>query len=87
MALPEKLAQWEDWDGAAFEVGRALGIFDEEDSFTSVKRVFWTNNPLGNALHEVLHQLTAAGVLELQDEPDMQFRWSASGAAEAKKAG
>lgn len=58
-------------------VGRSLGIFGESETFTRVKGVFWTDNPLGNALHEVLLQLTAAGVLERREEPDdEQFRWS-----------
>lgn len=72
----EGLADWTDWDGAAFTLGRSLGIFSETETFTQVKWVFWTNNPLGNALHEMLVQLTAAGVLERRDEPDdIQFRW------------
>ncbi|MEU2231632.1 hypothetical protein [Streptomyces vietnamensis] len=76
MDLSEGLAGWTDWDGAAFKVGRSLGIFSETETFTQVKWVFWTNNRLGNALHEVLVQLTAAGVLERRDEPDdIQFRW------------
>jgi hypothetical protein len=71
------MAGWTDGDGAAFVVGRSLGIFDESVTFTQVKGVFWTDNPLGNALHEVLLQLVAAGVLERREEPeDEQFRWS-----------
>lgn len=73
--LSEELAEWTDWDGAAFVVGRSLGIFDASVTFTKVKAVFWTDNPLGNALHEVLLQLVAAGVLERREEPDEQFMW------------
>ncbi|MFI2736622.1 hypothetical protein [Streptomyces sp. NPDC018711] len=76
MDLSEGLAGWTDWDGAAFVVGRSLGIFEESVTFTQVKSVFWTDNPLGNALHEVLLQLVAAGVLERREEPDEQFLWS-----------
>ncbi|MEV7544926.1 hypothetical protein [Streptomyces sp. NPDC089915] len=76
MDLSEGLAGWTDWDGAAFVVGRSLGIFEESVTFTQVKSVFWTDNPLGSALHEVLLQLVAAGVLERRDEPDEQFLWS-----------
>ncbi|NUR93246.1 MAG: hypothetical protein HOY71_55000 [Nonomuraea sp.] len=76
MDLSEGLAGWTDWDGAAFVVGRSLGIFAESVSFTQVKSVFWTDNPLGKALHEVLLQLVAAGVLERREEPDEQFLWS-----------
>ncbi len=76
MDLSEGLAEWTDWDGAAFEVGRSLGIFDSSESFTQVKWVFWTDNPVGNALHEVLLQLVSAGVLERREERDEQFRWT-----------
>ncbi|MET9607374.1 hypothetical protein ABZZ17_20240 [Streptomyces sp. NPDC006512] len=77
MDLSGGMAGWTDWDGAAFVVGRSLGIFDESVTFTQVKGVFWTDKPLGNALHEVLLQLVAAGVLERREEPeDEQFRWS-----------
>ncbi|MEV4001668.1 hypothetical protein [Actinomadura sp. NPDC049753] len=76
MDLSERLADWLDWDGAAFLVGSCLGIFDESESFARVKAVFWTDNPLGSALHEVLLQLVAAGVLERREEPDEQFRWA-----------
>ncbi|BBC33906.1 hypothetical protein SGFS_052000 [Streptomyces graminofaciens] len=74
MDLSEGLADWTDWDGAAFLVGRSLGIFDASETFPETKHVFWTDNPLGNALHEVLLQLAAAGVLERREEPDEQFR-------------
>ncbi|MET9881194.1 hypothetical protein ABZZ36_42465 [Actinacidiphila glaucinigra] len=76
MDLSEGLPDWTDWDGAAFVVGRSLEIFGESEAFSEVKWVFWTNNALGNALHEVLLQLAAAGVLERREEPDEQFRWS-----------
>ncbi|MEV7419397.1 hypothetical protein [Streptomyces sp. NPDC089919] len=80
MDLSESLADWTDWDVAAFVVGRSLGVFEESvTSFSEVKWVFWTNNPLGNALHEVLLQLVAAGVLKRRDEPDEQFLWSGRG--------
>ncbi|MFF1921176.1 hypothetical protein ACFVW8_11465 [Streptomyces sp. NPDC058221] len=77
MDLSEGLSDWTDWGGAAFAVGRSLGIFGESEMFSRVKGVFWTDNPLGNALHEVLLQLAGAGVLEQREEPDEQFRWSA----------
>ncbi|MFJ8162482.1 hypothetical protein ACIRBY_16345 [Streptomyces sp. NPDC096136] len=76
MDLSGGLSGWTDWDGAAFMVGRSLGIFGESVTFTQVKWVFWTDNPLGDALHEVLLQLVAAGVLERREEPDEQFLWA-----------
>ncbi|MGW4895891.1 hypothetical protein ACWEQL_27095 [Kitasatospora sp. NPDC004240] len=76
MDLSTELADWTDWDGAAFHVGRALGVFPESETFPHVKSVFWTANPLGDALHDILLCLAAAGVLERRDEPDEQFRWN-----------
>lgn len=59
MDLPKELAGWTDSDGAAYDVGRALGIFAEHEGFTSLKWVFWSDNPVGRALHEILLQLVA----------------------------
>lgn len=77
MNLAKGLDDWNYWDGAAYEVGRSLGIFGESETFLQVKGVFWTDNPMGNALHEILLQLVSAGVLERREEPDEQFRWIA----------
>ena len=74
MALADDLAQWTDGDGAQYELGRSLGLFSDR-SFMQVKWVFWSNNPLGQALWDMLHALVKAGVLEYRDEPDHQFRW------------
>jgi hypothetical protein len=76
MDLSAELGDWTDWDCAAFLVGRALAIFPASAKFLQVKGMFWTENPLGDALHEVLALLSAAGVLERRDVPDEQFRWS-----------
>jgi hypothetical protein len=74
MELHKQLDDWTDWDGAAFLVGRALGLF-ERSTFLDVKGAFWTDNRLGNGLHTVLLDLVEAGVLERRQEPDEQFRW------------
>jgi hypothetical protein len=73
--LSVKLADWTDWDAAEFWIGCALGVFSGSEEPLHIKHVFWSDNPLGNALHEVLVQLSTAGVLERRDEPDDQFRW------------
>ena len=74
--LPAALAEWTDFDVAAFELGRALGIFTAEDSFASVKGALWSNSPLGVALYETLRVLVAGGILEDKPEDDTIFRWS-----------
>ena len=73
----EGMADWEDWDCAAYALGRKLGLF-ENRTFREVKGMFWTDNDLGNGLHDALLALVRAGVLERRDEPDEQFRWRAS---------
>lgn len=75
-SLPAALADWTDFDVAAFELGRALGIFTEADSFSRVKGVFWSNSPLGIALYETLRVLVAGGILEEKPDDDGIFRWS-----------
>ncbi|WP_203935295.1 hypothetical protein [Virgisporangium ochraceum] len=74
MTLADNLTDWTDSDGAAYELGRALGLFAGR-TFLDVKGVFWDNNPLGNGLHDALLLLVRAGVLEVRDGED-QFRWN-----------
>ena len=82
MTLADDLADWTDWDGAEFALGRALGLFEGCD-FTQVKHVFWTDNALGDGLHEALLTLVRAGVLDRRDAGDEQFRWQPLGQSQA----
>jgi hypothetical protein len=75
VSLADDLDDWTDWDAAAYALGRTLGLFHDAD-FLGVKHVFWTDNQLGNGLHDALLALVAAGVLDHREEPDEQFRWS-----------
>ncbi|WP_433133727.1 hypothetical protein ACQPWW_16640 [Micromonospora sp. CA-240977] len=74
MGLADALAEWTDVDGAQYELGRTVGLFADR-TFLQVKWVFWSDNPVGEALLDMLHTLVRAGVLEHRDEPDHQFRW------------
>jgi len=74
MGLADDLGDWTDVDGAQYVLGRALGLFADQ-TFVQVKWVFWANNPLGQALYDMLHDLVKAGVLEHRVEPDDQFGW------------
>ncbi|MGW5582066.1 hypothetical protein [Micromonospora chokoriensis] len=74
MGLADALNEWTDADGAQYELGSAMGLFADR-TFLQVKWVFWSNDPLGQALWDMLHALVRAGVLEHRDEPDHQFRW------------
>lgn len=73
LTLPERLDDWTDWDGAAYALGQRLGVIGNEE-FLDAKHIFWTDNPLGRALHVILHELVRAGILESRDAGD-EFRW------------
>ena len=65
----------EDFDWAGFQLGASLGLWDDDpQTFQRVKHVFWSDNPLGNALFECLLKLTEARVLE-EDKEECKFRW------------
>ncbi len=72
--MKDKLKDWTDWDGAAFEIGVMLGLF-EPGSWLENKHVFWTNCPLGTVLHNMLEGFAKYGILEKRDEPDNQYRY------------
>jgi len=71
------LADWTDWDGAAYCLARSLDILREGDSFINAKPIFWASNPLGEGLDEMLMRLADIGVLQYRTEPDRQFCWNA----------
>jgi hypothetical protein len=75
--LREQLQDWTDWDHAMYRLGRSTGLFADSDVFaTTLKHVFWTDNPVGVALVSFLDQLVAIGILLKRDEPDFQYRWN-----------
>jgi hypothetical protein len=74
--LREQLIEWTDWDGAAFCLAKSMGLMSANVRFSDAKHVFWSANPVGNALHNMLGELVVAGVLENRDEPDDQYRWN-----------
>jgi hypothetical protein len=74
MTLADTLTEWNDFDGAAFELGIALGVLAADASFKENKWIFWSNNPVGKGLHATLVALVEAGVLETNEEG--QFRWA-----------
>ena len=88
--LPEnglryRLRDWTDWDLASYQLGRCLGLFEGQAFETDVKHVFWTENPLGLNLLQVLGHLVDAGVLEIEagvafdgeddDNDEIRYRW------------
>jgi hypothetical protein len=79
--LRERLADWQDIDVAAYELGATLGVFPENDpdfeNFRDRKAIFWAANPLGDALYAMLRSLVEIGVLE-HNENAMSYRWNPS---------
>jgi hypothetical protein len=76
-SLRETLADWTDVDIAEYELARAFGLMGEGVSFsTDAKHVFWSRNPIGTMLYDMLAKLAEVGVLEYRAEPDGQYRWN-----------
>ena len=79
-SLSERLADWVDWDGAAYQVGACLGLWPEfgapygEDIWHGVKGIMWSS--AGDFLYIFLDGLVAAGYLERREEPDIAYRWN-----------
>ena len=74
-SLRESLAEWSDWDGAAYSLAVCLGLMPEGIFPGRAKHVFWSNHEIGEMLFGMLDRLVEAGVLEERNEPDMQYRW------------
>ncbi|SCE95058.1 hypothetical protein [Micromonospora chokoriensis] len=56
MGLADALTEWTDVDGAQYESGRSMGLFTDR-TFLQAKWVFWSSDPLGQALFDMLHTL------------------------------
>ena len=73
----ERLRDWQDFDVAEYALAEALGLVPpgawDFNSPIPHKGVFWSNDPLGEALSKTLNHLVEAGVLEKNG--DAQFRW------------
>ena len=80
--LNSVLKDWTEIDTAAFHIGVALGIIpplqDKKEiyNFGGKKWVFWTQNPLGTALFNILETLVSADVLEKHEGDDHLYRWN-----------
>ena len=58
-------------------MSQSLGLMNPEVRFAvEAKHVYWSNNPIGNALYDILMKLVEIGVLEHRDEPTDQVRWN-----------
>jgi hypothetical protein len=75
--LKTSLTDWQDWDFAAYDLALCLGLMSPETSFTTkAKHVFWSVHPIGSFLYDMLDKMVELGILEMRDEPDLQYRWN-----------
>lgn len=70
-----RLNSWCDFDVAADHLGVVLGLWKDQATFGQRKWVFWSANPLGEILHEILLKMVTEGIL-LENKRDLQFRWN-----------
>jgi hypothetical protein len=74
-SVRDELAEWAEWDEAGWSIAMHLGLLPPGVSYqTEAKHVFWTSNPLWDAIHDVLDAMVRVGALEY--EPEEQ-RWRA----------
>ena len=76
--LSEDLRGWTDGDVAECSLAISLGIMDPIESYESwskVRYIFSTDNPLENALCDILDRLVSVGAL-LRSERGPQYRWN-----------
>ena len=82
-SLKERLTDWVTPDIAIYELGACLGFWSDfgappgEDQWNGVKWVMWSNNPLGNSIHNFLAELVFVKMLEEREtESGLEYRWN-----------
>lgn len=81
MTLKERLKDWVDFDIAMYELAVVLGIFKDYriEGGTiwdhAPKWVFWSRNPLGDKIGELLYKMVDDGLIE-EDDEESRFRWA-----------
>jgi len=81
VTLKELLAEWQDFDAAAYKLACCLGILPPDDGSTSgfgaTKHLFWGANVLGESLGRFLDELVKCEVLEFDDKgTNLRYRWN-----------
>jgi hypothetical protein len=75
--LKEELADLTDIDGAQDSLARCLGLLGPQTRFNvEAKHVYWTNNPVGQTLFNLLDRLAEIGVLEWSADGNYRVRWN-----------
>ncbi|MDH6223614.1 MULTISPECIES: hypothetical protein [Streptomyces] len=76
LPLSRTMADWVDWDQAAYLLSVSLGALSPDVPFSKSKSLFWTDGPVSRGLHAALLTLVEASLIESRDD-DEQFRWAA----------
>lgn len=72
-----RIKDWTDYDVAMHLLALQIGIVDEDKgSFQSeYKWIYWSDNPYGNMLGDMLNKMIEVGVL-LYDEEDQKVKYN-----------
>jgi hypothetical protein len=78
--LRQALADWTDVDVAQHALAQCLGLMasDLPPLGRATRHVYWTENPVGRALHDMLEALRGASVLEAHPDDPTVLRWNAA---------
>ena len=66
---------WVDVDAAQHHLAVVMGLLPAGSPVGTFKWIFWSENPLSDALRDRLGELAESGPLESRTEPDYQFHW------------
>jgi hypothetical protein len=72
----ESLSEYTDIDLLQHDLARMLGIVTSDVEVNDVKALYWTKNPIGDALAAFVLALGRAGVLEQHPEDQTLLRWN-----------
>jgi len=79
MTFFDHVSEWTDWDVAAFYLGKAIGIFGDEENFhNDAKKVLWSDSPVSEFLYGTLTRLASGGIILERNEPDIQYKFVGS---------
>ena len=69
-------AELTDIDMIQHDIAQRLGIVAADVSMADVKGLYWTANPIGDALAKFVFALVQAGVLEASAHDETVMRWN-----------
>ena len=76
--LQVRLSDWADLELAAHALAQCLGVVAETTAYGAIKGIYWSVNPVSDALYAALRALVKAGILEESPEDDTIVRWNPS---------